>query len=292
MISGHPPIKARKLRYYEDENFTRRVLPPPALSAGRYADVPPARPDDWSDLAIPAVPATPAMSSTDDLGGADDGGPRRQPELSEVTEYSPEPLSAGNDLGLLDDDDDLPLPYAAALPVSSTRNAAHGSAGFPRPQRRNRLMSQYRLNLFIQHEHAKRLDELAAKKACRSPASLPLPWRPGCRPTRATSAKPRLPSGWIACRGRPSAWSATRTSDRNAGAVHPLLPDRQHAGARSPSGRGPRQGKARFEQFVEQLGRHLLRGRSLVRDVVEELYPEPVRMDDAAALAEAQERAS
>jgi len=25
-------------------------------------------------------------------------------------------------------------------------------------------MSQYRLNLFIQHEHAKRLDELAAKK--------------------------------------------------------------------------------------------------------------------------------
>jgi len=25
-------------------------------------------------------------------------------------------------------------------------------------------MSQYRLNLFIPHEHAKRLDELAAKK--------------------------------------------------------------------------------------------------------------------------------
>ncbi|MER2177648.1 MAG: CopG family transcriptional regulator, partial [Stenotrophomonas maltophilia] len=25
-------------------------------------------------------------------------------------------------------------------------------------------MSQYRLNLFIQHEHAKRLEELAAKK--------------------------------------------------------------------------------------------------------------------------------
>lgn len=116
MISGHPPIKARKLRYYEDENFTRRVLPPPALSAGRYADVPPARPDDWSDLAIPAVPATPAMSSTDDLGGADDGGPRRQPELSEVTEYSPEPLFAGNDLGLLDDADDLPLPAFGALP--------------------------------------------------------------------------------------------------------------------------------------------------------------------------------
>ena len=49
-------------------------------------------------------------------------------------------------------------------------------------------------------------------------------------------------------------------------------------------------GKARFEQFVEQLGRHLLRGRSLVRDVVEELQPDSARMDDAAALAEARER--
>ncbi|OFM64151.1 CopG family transcriptional regulator, partial [Pseudomonas sp. HMSC072F09] len=52
------------------------------------------------------------------------------------------------------------------------------------------------------------------------------------------------------------------------------------------------QGKARFEQFVEQLGRHLMRGRSLVRDVVEELNPDAARLDDAAALAEAQERAS
>ena len=56
------------------------------------------------------------------------------------------------------------------------------------------------------------------------------------------------------------------------------------------------QGKARFEQFVEQLGRHLLRGRSLVRDVVEELHPQGhefgMHMDEAATLAEAQERAS
>ncbi|HEY9219117.1 MAG TPA: CopG family transcriptional regulator, partial [Phenylobacterium sp.] len=37
------------------------------------------------------------------------------------------------------------------------------------------------------------------------------------------------------------------------------------------------QGKARFEQFVEQLGRHLLRGRSLVRDVVEEIQPDTHR---------------
>ncbi len=35
MVSGHPPIKARKLRFYEDANFAQRVLPPPVLAAGR-----------------------------------------------------------------------------------------------------------------------------------------------------------------------------------------------------------------------------------------------------------------
>jgi type IV secretion system protein VirD4 len=123
MVSSVAPIKAKKLRYYTDANFKRRVLPPPALATGQYADVPPSRPDDWSGLAIPAVPAAPATASADDLGGTDDGGPRRQPELSEVTEYSPEPLSAGNDLGLLDDDDDLPLPLPGQLDPAMQRTA-------------------------------------------------------------------------------------------------------------------------------------------------------------------------
>ena len=49
------------------------------------------------------------------------------------------------------------------------------------------------------------------------------------------------------------------------------------------------QGKARFEKFIEQLGRHLLLGRSLVRDVIEEIQPDTRRLDDAV-LAEAQEQ--
>ncbi|HCA7628196.1 TPA: conjugal transfer protein TraG [Pseudomonas aeruginosa] len=123
MVSSVAPIKAKKLRYYADANFKRRVLPPPVLAAGRYADAPPARADDWSGLAIPAVPVAPATASADGLGGTDDGGPRRQPELTEVTEYSPEPLSAGNDLGLLDDDDDLPLPLPGQLDPAMQRTA-------------------------------------------------------------------------------------------------------------------------------------------------------------------------
>ena len=82
MVSSVAPIKAKKLRYYADSNFKRRVLPPPTLADGQYADAPPSRPDDWSGLAIPAVPAAPATASADgveNLGTADDGGPRRQP---------------------------------------------------------------------------------------------------------------------------------------------------------------------------------------------------------------------
>lgn len=58
MVGSSPPIKAKKLRYYADANFRRRVLPPPALAMGRYADAPPARPDDWSELAIPHAGGT------------------------------------------------------------------------------------------------------------------------------------------------------------------------------------------------------------------------------------------
>jgi len=111
MVSSVAPIKAKKLRYYADSNFKRRVLPPPPLSDGQYADAPPTRPDDWSGLAIPTTPTAPATDAAEGLAAsADDGGPRRQPELSETVAYDPELAAPAADLGLLDDDDDLPLP--------------------------------------------------------------------------------------------------------------------------------------------------------------------------------------
>ncbi|HII0367525.1 TPA: conjugal transfer protein TraG [Klebsiella pneumoniae] len=112
MVSSVAPIKAKKLRYFADANFKQRVIPPPAVAAGRYADVPPARPDDWSGLAIPAVPAAPATASSDDLetlGSTDDGGPRRQPELSEAIVYAPEMDAPASDLSLLDDEEMPPV---------------------------------------------------------------------------------------------------------------------------------------------------------------------------------------
>jgi hypothetical protein len=48
------------------------------------------------------------------------------------------------------------------------------------------------------------------------------------------------------------------------------------------------QGRARYAQFVEQLGRHLMRGHSLVKEVHEEIQPDSnafVNGTDAAASA-------
>jgi len=110
MVSGQPPIKAKKLRYYLDANFTRRVLPPPVLDEGRYIDVPEVRPNDWSELAVPTVLAA-ASTAVGDAGGSDDGGPRRQPELSETVTWELEAKPPTNDLALLDDEDGItPLP--------------------------------------------------------------------------------------------------------------------------------------------------------------------------------------
>ena len=106
MVSGHPPVRAKKLRFYSDANFTPRLLPAPALTAGGYADRPAARGDDWSgafDRAA-ADAAHRAAATMDE----DEGGLRRQPELDmTMPQAAPVEEEPQRDLAsLLDDDDD------------------------------------------------------------------------------------------------------------------------------------------------------------------------------------------
>ncbi|QNI00316.1 conjugal transfer protein TraG [Shewanella algae] len=112
MVSSVAPIKAKKLRYYADANFKQRVLPPPVLvdssHVERYADAPPLRPDDWSELVIPSTPVVSVEASTKYQSSTEGGGRRRQPELSESVAYDPEPEQTVSDLALLDDDDPAP----------------------------------------------------------------------------------------------------------------------------------------------------------------------------------------
>jgi type IV secretion system protein VirD4 len=105
MVSGHAPIKAAKLRYYQDRNFMVRMLAPPVLALDHYADKPKSRTDDWSGLAIPAISET--LTSNQSGGFADEGGHQLKPELDVA--FDAQSLMDVDDLLVLDDDDDMPL---------------------------------------------------------------------------------------------------------------------------------------------------------------------------------------
>jgi len=80
MVAGHAPLRAQKLRYYEDANFTRRLLPPPVLSEAGYTDRPAPRADDWTERAV-VVPTDSSLPPPGPVGGDDDGRPGLSPEI-------------------------------------------------------------------------------------------------------------------------------------------------------------------------------------------------------------------
>lgn len=102
MVSGHAPARAKKLRYYEDANFRGRVLAPPALVSGTYADRPADRSDDWTGrVALSGATVQVPQSGRFE----DDGGLRHQPELD-----APEPATPALETGefaRFDDADEL-----------------------------------------------------------------------------------------------------------------------------------------------------------------------------------------
>jgi len=126
MVSGQPPIRAKKLRYFEDANFASRVCPPPVLAAdGPFADRPPSRADDWSgQVRAPHAglikPWSELISGGDDDDDENGGGLKRHPALSEEQSVTPEPERAP-DAGLLDDEFD---PNDARRIDQLARNAA------------------------------------------------------------------------------------------------------------------------------------------------------------------------
>ncbi|ODT17195.1 MAG: conjugal transfer protein TraG [Kaistia sp. SCN 65-12] len=110
LVSGCPPIRARKARYYEDRQLTERVLPPPVPERPGASSV---TLDDWSAAAVPPGP----MATGEETGGlqegqpADDpanGGIRREPELAEHEDIAPEAVTPSPEFEFAEDvaDDD------------------------------------------------------------------------------------------------------------------------------------------------------------------------------------------
>jgi len=92
LVSGVPPIRARKARYYEDSRLAERVLPPPERETSVCGASAPT--DDWSQLR--PLPKTAGPIGQVVSGGqrsADDpanSGIRREAELPEHEEIAPE----------------------------------------------------------------------------------------------------------------------------------------------------------------------------------------------------------
>jgi type IV secretion system protein VirD4 len=104
LISGMAPLRAQKLRHYEDRNFKARLAPPPALFESGYADRPRARSDDWGSL----VRAPDRWLAPDaDSGGEDEGGiqQQRHPGLPEEAPAKAAEPALADPLGLDDEVD-------------------------------------------------------------------------------------------------------------------------------------------------------------------------------------------
>ncbi|WP_018316685.1 conjugal transfer protein TraG [Bradyrhizobium sp. WSM2793] len=75
LVSGLAPVRAIKLRHYEDGNFVNRLRKPPNLVGDKYADRPPARADDWkgevraTDLRLASLPYRELMQTSGEEGG-------------------------------------------------------------------------------------------------------------------------------------------------------------------------------------------------------------------------------
>lgn len=107
LVSGMPPIRAKKLRYFEDDNFQARLAPPPELAAGGYPDCPASRAHDWRDQV--RSPDIRLAKGADDAAGTneDDGREQqRHPGLDEERKHKSAPKAPVDALGLERDEID------------------------------------------------------------------------------------------------------------------------------------------------------------------------------------------
>ena len=127
LVSGLAPIRAQKLRYYEDRNFTARITPPPALVDGTYPDKPKARSNDWGNLARrPDARLTAAEDA--EAAESEDGGlqQERHPGLAEEASPKPEQLKQLDLLAADQDEGDLAADQRAMDRARGLSAAARG----------------------------------------------------------------------------------------------------------------------------------------------------------------------
>ncbi len=127
LVSGVAPIRAKKLKYYADANFSARRLPAASIAAqnGVYPDAPSARANDWSGIA--AEPDQRLDQPWFDLvkppASEDDGGPAQAPSLDPAPTRTPHAVEPARDAEE-PSEDILVAQRLKALTREATRRAA------------------------------------------------------------------------------------------------------------------------------------------------------------------------
>ncbi len=109
LVSGCPPIRATKARYYEDRQLTERLLPPPKSDRPRSSSV---TVDDWSAAPVPSAPtargeAANRLQEGQPIDDPANGGIRREPELAEHEDIvPPEPVTPSPEFEFAEDEAD------------------------------------------------------------------------------------------------------------------------------------------------------------------------------------------
>ncbi len=135
-VAGHPPVRAQKLRYFEDGNFQSRILPAPELDENGYSDLPPARKDDWHGH---VRSKDTRLESVADADGEDTAGGLEKAlhPAHEIEPAKPVDLAPADVLGFgVDDDPDAvadqrAMDQARALTASRSVYAMDASSGRP-----------------------------------------------------------------------------------------------------------------------------------------------------------------
>jgi len=116
LISGCPPIRAKKARYYEDRQLRERVLPPPKPNHEAVCHRPA---DDWSKRRLPTGGLVGnGRARGDRTQPVDDpanGGIRREPELPEHEEVAPEQTPPVPEFAFSDEEPDDEVQRASVL---------------------------------------------------------------------------------------------------------------------------------------------------------------------------------
>ena len=114
LVSGAPPVRAKKARYYEDRQLKARILASSRAEPDATAGIRAPSTDDWSGRPAIAAPTPPKKKRAAEDADSD-GGVRREPALPEHEAIAPETAPTREELAGLDDEPDGDAQRARAM---------------------------------------------------------------------------------------------------------------------------------------------------------------------------------